>query len=351
MNCRWPGELPRVAVAAMPASADYRPPRWLRNPHLQSALGSSQLRQRMGERELAALDATTTEHLVDGGEGVRLLGLHSAPRGAGQAAPRGLALLLHGWEGSVESSYMRLATAQLLARGFEVFRLNFRDHGGTHHLNEEIFHSCRIDEVVLAARDIARRFPVRPLVVAGYSLGGNFALRLALRAPAAGLALAHVAAVCPVLDPARTMDAMEAGLPVYLWHFERKWRASLSRKRALFPRRHAFDDRVLGLRMRPLTQWLIERYTDFGTLERYFDGYAIAGERLAALQVPASILMAADDPVIPFDDFARLRLPPTARLDVSPWGGHCGFIENARLDGFAERWIAERLASAVLSAR
>ena len=184
------------------------------------------------------------------------------------------------------------------------------------------------------------------MLLAGYSLGGNFALRLALRAPAAGLALAHVAVVCPVLDPARTMDAMEAGLPFYLWHFERKWRASLARKRALFPQRHDFDDRVLGLRMRPLTQWLIERHTDFGTLDRYFDGYTIGRDRLAGLEVPASILTTMDDPVIPFEDFGELRLPDSAQLEVSRWGGHCGFIENARLDGFAERWIADRLAHA-----
>jgi predicted alpha/beta-fold hydrolase len=242
---------------------------------------------------------------------------------------------------------MRLAAAQLLARGFEVFRLNFRDHGDTHHLNQEIFHSNRIDEVVHAARDVADHFPLRPLVLAGYSLGGNFALRVALRAPAAGLPLAHVAAVCPVLDPARTMDAMETGLPVYLWHFERKWRASLLRKRELFPQLHDIDDRTLALRMRPLTQWLVERHTDFGTIDRYFDGYAIARDRLAGLQVPASILTAADDPVIPVADFHALRLPVSARLEIARWGGHCGFIEDARLHGFGERWIADRLAAAV----
>src|SRR3546814_7367837 len=132
-----------------------------------------------------------------------------------------------------------------------------------------------------------------------------------------------------------------------MWHFERKWRRSLARKRALFPGRHDFDDLVLGQRLRPLTQWLVERHTDFGMIENYFDGYSIAGDRLATLQVPTDILMAADDPVIPFDDFAALQLPASTRLEVSPWGGHCGFIENARLDGFAERWIAQRLVDAI----
>jgi hypothetical protein len=324
-------------------ASDYRPPAWLRSPHLQSVIGSSLLRRRRGARALAATGATTTAHIVDGGDGVRLQGLHSTIPGR---APRGLALLLHGWEGSAESSYMQLTAVQLLARGFDVFRLNFRDHGDTHHLNEGLFHSNRIGEVVHAAADVARRFTARPMSIAGYSLGGNFALRVALRARAAGIPLAHVAAVCPVLDPARTMDAMERGLPLYLWYFERKWRESLQRKRALFPQQHAFDDHVLGLRMRPLTQWLVERHTEFGSLERYFDGYSIAGERLANLDVPASILMSADDPVIPLEEFRALRLPPTATLEIAAHGGHCGFIESLRCDGFAERWVAQRLDAA-----
>ncbi|MFC0676465.1 YheT family hydrolase [Lysobacter korlensis] len=306
-------------------------------------LGSSPLRRRHGEQALAASGAVTTEHLIDAGDGVRLHGLHSARPGV---APRGLVLLLHGWEGSADSSYMRLTAVQLLARGFEVFRLNFRDHGDTHHLNEELFHSNRIDEVVRAAGEVARRFNCRPMSVAGYSLGGNFALRLALRAPAAGLAIAHAAAVCPVLDPARTMDAMEAGWPVYERYFQRKWRASLLRKRALFPSRFEVDDHTLGLPLRALTRWLVERHTEFGTLERYFDGYSIGGARLAGLRVPVSIMTSADDPVIPVADFAALQLPDTATLEIARWGGHCGFLENLRLHGFAERWVAARLVAA-----
>ncbi|KRA75342.1 alpha/beta hydrolase [Lysobacter sp. Root667] len=327
----------------MLTAADYRPPRWLRNAHLQSLLGSSPLRRRRAEQRLAELGATTTEHLIDGGEGVRLHGLHSVVAGT---ESRGLVLLLHGWEGSAESNYMRMTAAELLGRGFEVFRLNFRDHGDTHHLNEGLFHSNRIGEVLHAARDVAQRFPRRPMSVAGYSLGGNFALRLALQAPEAGLPLTYAAAICPVLDPARTMDAMEQGLPIYLWYFERKWRGSLARKRELFPQFHDFDDSTLGLRMRSLTQWMVERHTEYGTLDRYFDGYSVAADRLSRLQVPVSILMAEDDPVIPVEGFRALTLPPNAQLEIAPWGGHCGFLESARLDGFAERWIADRLESA-----
>src|SRR3546814_11196920 len=98
--------------------------------------------------------------MIDGGDGVRLHGLHTTLPGM---QSRGLALLLHGWEGSTESSYMRMTAVQLLRRGFEVFRLNFRDHGGNHHLHEDLFNSNRLEQVVPAA---CTRSP-RPLAAAG----------------------------------------------------------------------------------------------------------------------------------------------------------------------------------------
>jgi predicted alpha/beta-fold hydrolase len=238
---------------------------------------------------------------------------------------------------------MRMTAARLLEAGFEVVRLNFRDHGGTHHLNEEIFHSNRLDEVVNAAVDVARRFPHRRFVAAGYSLGGNFVLRLALRAPQAGLPLARVASVCPVLDPSASLMGMEEGLPLYHWYFQRKWRHSLERKRELFPERHNYDDETLAKSVRELTRWMVERHTDFGTIDDYFEGYSIAGSRLGGLTVPADILMAEDDPVIPFAHFQAWQLPALAHLETARWGGHCGFIENAAGDGFGERWVTGRL--------
>ena len=55
---------------------------------------------------------------------------------------------------------------------------------------------------------------------------------------------------------------------------------------------------------------MVLRHTDFGSLENYLDGYSIAGDTLASLQIPATILTSADDPVIPVADFRTLVLPP-----------------------------------------
>ncbi|MGY0505670.1 YheT family hydrolase [Luteimonas sp. e5] len=320
----------------------YQPPRGLRNPHLQSMLASGPARGRRARRALAGSGARHRRMLLEGGAGVRLEGVLSEPTQTRTAA---LALLLHGWEGSSESHYVCLATARLLQQGLAVFRLNFRDHGDTHHLNPEIFHSGRIDEVVSAAHDLVARLQPDGLLVGGWSLGGNFALRLALRAH--DLPLRAVAAVCPAIDPAGVMDAMEAGLPVYQRYFEHKWRRSLQKKRVLFPEAHDFDDAVLRQRLRALTAWFAERHTEYGSLEAYFDAYSIAGERLAALPLPADILMAADDPVVPVAHFHAIARIDQVRVELAEHGGHCGFLRDWRMAGYAEEWMAQRFAQAL----
>lgn len=338
---------PPVATASA-----YRAPRWLRSPDLQTLLGSSGMRVMRGARELRKLGAVHEQHLVDAGDNIRLHGVHSTLPGRPAS---GLALLLHGWEGSAESGYMRLTCARLLERGFDVFRLNFRDHGDSHHLNEGLFHSNRLDEVLQAALSVSRRWstqPQQPMVLAGYSLGGNFALRVARHAPEVGLKLARVAAVCPALDPDRTTTAMEQGLSLYERYFLKKWTRSLRRKRDLFPVTHAIDKEQLGSRrLRDLTAWLVARHTEFADVEAYFDGYRISGDRMAGLQVPADILTSADDPVIPIDDFYDWQLPGNATVEIAEHGGHCAFLCDASLRGYAEDWVAQRLSTALAPAR
>jgi hypothetical protein len=92
---------------------------------------------------------------------------------------------------------------------------------------------------------------------------------------------------------------------------------------------------------------MVERHTDKADEEDYFDGYSVAHGRLAKLQVPVSVLAAADDPVIPIEAFKDLQLPSHSLLEIAEHGGHCGFIEGATMRGYAERWVVQRLALAL----
>jgi hypothetical protein len=333
-----------VVLPAPPEADDLQPPRWLRNRHVQSMLASTSWRRARVLAGARPLLSAARELLLECGAGVRLqCYLSGAPAG------RAPVVLLHGWEGSADSLYT-LSLAQLLyAQGFEVARLNLRDHGETHHLNRELFHSCRLPEVVGAVRALQREhFGGRAPQLVGFSLGGNFMLRVAAQAREAGLEIARVIAVSPVLDPAETLAALQRGFPGYELYFVRKWLRSLKKKQVAWPDSYDFTA-IGGMRdLKTMTAELVREYTDFPALEDYLNGYAITGSRLAHLEVPSNIITSADDPIIPVGGLERLARPGCLTVTLSRYGGHCGFF--ARLAGptWLERRIVAQLGGAPL---
>ena len=257
--------------------------------------------------------------------------------------------MLHGWEGSAESLYVLSAGRLLHEQGYGIFRLNLRDHGPSHHLNPELFHSCRIAEVVGAVAAVHREFPNRRLTLLGYSLGGNFALRVAVRAPGAGIWLAQAIAVCPVLDPAHTLHALERGFWLYRNYFVLKWRRSLLKKHRAWPDLYDLDELRARRDLVGMTDHLIRRYSEYSDLQTYLRGYAIVDEALAPLAVPARIVHALDDPIIPSADLARLAPSPHLHVAVTPHGGHCGFLERLRGDSWIDRHVLAAVREGPLS--
>lgn len=311
----------------------FDPPWHLKPAHLQSILASSGLRARKG----ASLRAETREIIFDLAGGIRLMGGYTpAP-----SPDRGLVVLIHGWEGGMDSAYILSAGAHLHRQGYGVFRLNLRDHGGTHHLNEGIFYATLIEETHQALKLAAALDGPSPAYLAGFSLGGNFALRLGLLCRDDPIPnLSKILAVSPVLDPAKATRAIDAH-PLFRWYFVKKWKQSLARKMAVHPHRYDFR-RVLALdSVGAITNALIRDLGEFASAQDYFDRYNITCDRLAGLTLSTAIVAAADDPIIPAEDFRDLRLGPSTRLHLHRHGGHSGFIQSWSFDAWHERFMTQ----------
>ncbi len=315
-------------MTGFPLDSTFQPRRWLRGPHLQTILSSLPPRRPRVERRAIPLRAASEELLLDCGDGVKLQAFHSSPARRGREPGKRLAVLLHGWEGSADSTYVLSMAQTLFANGFEVVRLNLRDHGTTHHLNRELFHSCRLPEVVGAVHSLARHFPGVPLVLAGFSLGGNFMLRVAAHRDARHLPIERVIAVSPVLDPAVTLTTLERGSPLYHFYFVRKWSRSLAKKQLAWPDLYDFDELLRIRSLREMTRQLVLAHTEFPSMEDYLAGYSITGDRLTTLAVPATVLTSLDDPIIEASDLARLARTPHLDILTTARGGHCGFLET-----------------------
>lgn len=313
----------------------YRPALRPKNRHLQSILASARwrlwpLRHNNPVKQHQKAELIETELAT-------LQGFYSPhPQGHDN-----IAILIHGWEGSAESTYLQLMAHHLFAAGISVYRLNLRDHGDSHHLNEDLFHSCRLPEVVAALQQLNQRFQNHQRYLIGFSLGGNFAVRAAA---AKELNYSGVFAVSPPVNPQNSMQAIESS-KLYGTYFLRKWKRSLYKKQRLFPHLFEGTDWQSQNNLQSLTEALVLKHTEYSTTSDYFYGYSLTPELIKNINNPTQIITAWDDPVIPFADFSTIDRLANIKLITTPHGGHCGFIKNWRLQSWVEEYIINEITS------
>lgn len=313
---------------------EFNPALLLRSSRIQTYLASSKIRT-MGENPM--LDASR-EMIINTSAGVLLLAGYSPQK---INPSKGLVALLHGWEGSINSAYILSAGKHLYNNGYSIFRLNFRDHGNSHHLNEGLFYATLIDEVFEAVKYASQIEGDSHLFLAGFSLGGNFALRIGdicSKKPIKNLR--HIVSVSPVIDPDKATDAIDRNLMIRKY-FLFKWRRSLSMKQKLFPGKYDFRDILPLNSCRNITDRLIKRYSSYNDTSDYFRSYAITNEIINSIKIPAVIISSEDDPVIPVENFYHLDIKAPVNLVIHRYGGHNGFIKDFSFNC----WYEEKMLS------
>jgi predicted alpha/beta-fold hydrolase len=270
-----------------------------------------------------------------------------------QAEPsrRPVLLALHGLEGSSNAHYMRGLADKAFAGGFSVLLLNQRNCGGTEALAESLYHSGLTQDAAHVIREISGE-GIDRIVVAGYSLGGNLALKLAGDyGDAAPPALLAVCAVSPVLELAECVRALERRQNfVYHWNFVRGLKARLRRKGVTHPGRYAVGRLTEVRSVRGFDELFTAPHFGFAGADDYYHR-ASAMRVIDRIRVPALVITAEDDPFVPVAPFRdpRIAANPFIRLIVTPHGGHCGFVTDAKEDDgyWAETQIVNFARSAI----
>lgn len=261
-------------------------------------------------------------------------------------------LVLHGLNGSSQSHYMRGIAAKAFARGMNVVLLNQRNCGHTEHLSAGLFHSGLTDDARHVIAELEAVDGLRAIAVAGYSLGGNLALKLAGEyGDAPPPSLLGVAAVSPIIEIGECTRALERRENIlYEWNFVRELKNRMRRKDRFWPGR--FDlSRLNGIRtVRQFDNVYTAPHFGFADAEDYY--YRCSAMRVAErIRVPALVITAQDDPFVPPAPFGSPVLAANPVLDVriTRYGGHCGFVAPAGpdYDGYwAEQQIVDFVAKA-----
>jgi predicted alpha/beta-fold hydrolase len=319
------------------AQGTFRPPPGLDNPHVQTILGRVFGGARFGR--------PSWRRCLRLNDGDALVYHDSAP--PGWRIGERIALLLHGLGGTAASPHVGRVGRGLLARGVRVLRLNLRGAGPGAGLARRRYHGGSSDDIRAVAVDVQRWAPGSPLLLVGFSLGGNIALKLAGEAatePVPGLA--RVAVLGPPIDLGRCSALLgELRNRIYDVYFmtlllaqQRRWRRLVSGlPKYVVPR---------PLTMRRYDELYVAPPWGFAGADDYYQRCS-SWSLIPRIPVPTLILTARDDPFIPVEPFERLKVPGHIEVRIEDRGGHLGFVGGAAAPGLT--WADQCLFRWLLS--
>ena len=292
-------------------ASQFRPAWWLPGPHLQTlwpALFRPVPRLELNRERIELLDGD-------------FIDLDWGPPHAGP-----LVVVFHGLEGSSRSHYAAGILTALDAAEYQGAVMHFRGCSGEVNRLSRSYHAGDTHDLNYTVGLLQERFPQRPVVGIGYSLGGNALLKW-LGQTGLGNTLQAAVAVSVPFDLASATERLERGISrLYHRYLLNKLRASAERKisRTDFPvdleglktlrSLRAFDDQVTA----PL-----HGYRD---VDEYYSS-ASCRPHLQRIRKPTLILHARDDPFMTQEIVPNAsELSPCTTLELSDRGGHVGFV-------------------------
>jgi predicted alpha/beta-fold hydrolase len=214
-----------------------------------------------------------------------------------------------------------------------------------------LYHSGLTADPLAVLRELSERDGLSAFCVAGYSLGGNLALKLAGELGDSASPLVRAAcAVSPTMDLERCVRALERPANyAYQWNFVRNLKRRMRRKAALYPTRFSAAPLKRIRTVREFDEVYTARHFGFRDASDYY--YQASALRVVdRIAVPTLILTAADDPFVPPEPFSDPAVTgnPHITVRVSAHGGHCAFLAAGGQDDdgyWAERAVV-RFAAA-----
>lgn len=244
---------------------------------------------------------------------------------------RPLVLVVHGMGGTIDSTYVRATALGLLRAGYCVARVDLRGAGESIEHTTTLYHGGRTADLRAVLRGLADEPGIDGLALVGFSLGGNVALKL-LGEPYEGLPIRAGASVCAPLDLAAGVEQIRHRV---FGLYER-----------FFVHRLREDTLASGLTLTPAEESALAQvrtiveFDDLITAKHNgwrdaAEYYAVnsSAQFLSRIQVPALVVHALDDPMIPVSSYAAIdwdhleRTTPVRRA-ITAHGGHVGFHEQ-----------------------
>jgi predicted alpha/beta-fold hydrolase len=256
--------------------------------------------------------------------------------------------LVHGLCGSHKSPNLVRMAHRLEPMGIRTVRFNMRGCGSGKGLSKQIYHSGRSDDVFESIKILKKETPDSPIVLIGFSLGGNIALKMA--GELAALAKEFIRMVIAISPPVDLYSSiLMLGHPenaLYERYFYRILRADVQYRHKKF-KDLAPVDLPRNLKIYEFDQMYTAPVCGFRNVDDYY-GRCSSAQFVPDIAIPCKILFAEDDPIVSCYSLDVCPLPSNVEVLITKKGGHMGYLghpQNAKgfhwLDSVLIEWIQE----------
>lgn len=253
-----------------------------------------------------------------------------------------LVLVLHGFEGSIESHYSKGLLRAICEQGWRGVFMHFRGCSGEPNRLSRSYHSGETDDVAAVVKIIREREPDTLLAAIGVSLGGNILLKWLGETKQKSPLKAAIAISVP-FELYKAVLRIQHGLSrAYQWYFLKCVCDRLTQKSQKVP--STFDPSLLSQlhTMFEFDDKVTAPLHGFTDVHEY---YATVSSRryLRDVRVPTLILHAKDDPFMTEDMIPKPQeLSKHIKLELTETGGHVGFV-SGKYPWRPEYWLEQRI--------
>ena len=256
---------------------------------------------------------------------------------------RKLVIILSGLEGKSNSLYARAAIRHFNKKGWDALGLNYRGCSGEPNRLLRGYHMGASDDVKFTTEYAIEKYGYEEIVLIGYSLGGNLALKYAgEEGENLPKQVKSVVAFSAPLDIEKSDERLNRW---YNWHYLKWFMFPLNRKANKKKKQYPEAlKNYKGFFMSGNFTYFDTNFTapanGYDTVQEYWEASS-AKPHLHNIKIPALLVSATDDTFISENCYpiAEAKANPNLYLEMPENGGHCGFIRR-----FYERtwWMEER---------
>ena len=251
-------------------------------------------------------------------------------------------LVVHGLEGSLESHYIGGLLTTLAEAGYNAGLMYLRNCSEEQNRLARSYHSGESGDLDFVVQHILKKFPGQPLVVIGFSLGGNILLKW-LGEQKDSSPLHSAIAISVPFDLNSAALNLEKGLSrIYQRHLLDKLRNSVRKKAARHPPPVPVENLHELQTFRQFDDQITAPLHGFRDVDDYYT-QSSSKQFLKDIRTPTLVIQAEDDPFLPADALpVDSELSPSVTLELSSRGGHVGFISGAN-PLKPQYWLEQRI--------